>query len=581
MRMIPIKKGLSALLLLEAVIITILTIAFMVNLYQIYTNLVYRELVEALNLHVIISDAKFSEFENLSFEMLSNRDIQSNLLKYNDSPTSYESYKAVNDLYTQLFTRRIMNKNIISISFVFLDDKRVDTGRINLSALGFAEIFKEAVAKNGSCGWTANVAGENVVTLYRLIKDISGNNFMPLGVLIINIDARCFLDYTTDLSPRHQPDIICLAGEEILSGKPMKISPAAVLEYANSPHPYDLVSLSHEPCFISSKELGHSDWRLIYILPTKNLLSSIKKMNVFYGIALLLIVMTVTIIGYRFASAISRPLAQLTTAMKKVEDGDYSLALNNGTLDPRLAIYEVAQLSRGFSKMIQEIDYLINEVYAKQLMIMEMRYKMLQQQINPHFLYNTLDTINWKAAKNGAGEISVIVRSLSKLLRGSIKGPDIISVGEDLDFVEDYISIQKIRFEERLDFRSQIPATHYSYRIPRLTLQPIVENCIIHNLEKYAGICRVSISSSLADGRLKIFVEDNGRGVDLQHVAMVLSGQVAATNTSIGLKNIDQRIKISFGEHYGISVENKAPTGTRVTIVLPCKEGLHEDTVDS
>lgn len=581
MKMIPIKKGLFALLILEAVIITIVTIAFMADLYKIYTNLVYSESAEVLNLHAIITDAKLSDIENLSFEVLSNRDIQNNLQKYNNSSNSYEAYQAVNDLYTQLFTRWIMNKSIVSISFVFLDGKRVDTGQANLSDSSLEKIIDAAARKNGSCGWTANAAGKNIVTLYRLIKDISGNKFKPLGTLIINVDANYFLSHAPVISRKYRPDIICIADKQILSRNHVSIKPSEIWESFNGSNSYNIVTLNREPYFISVKKLAHNDWDLVYMLSTRDLLSSINKMNIFYSVTLLMIIIVVITIGYNFANAISRPITQLTKAMKVVEDGDYSAVLNNQSPEPRFAITEVVQLSRDFSQMIQEIDRLINEVYTRQLMIMEMKYKMLQQQINPHFLYNTLDTINWKAVQSGNEEISVMVKSLSKLFRGSIKGPDIITVGEDLSFVEDYIKIQKIRFEERLDFEVKIPASVYSCKIPRLTLQPIVENCIIHNLEKYSGICKICMASSISDGRLQISVEDNGRGVDLQHVKMVLSGEIEATNKSIGLKNIDQRIKISFGENYGICVENKEPTGTRVTVVLPYEGELDENTIDS
>ena len=121
MRLIPVKKGLFTLLIMEAVVIAIVSIAFMVNLYDTYTNLVYRESAEVLSLHALIADAKLSEIESLSFEVLSNHDIQSNLTKYYDSSDPYGSYQAASDLYTQLFTRWIMNKSIVSISFVFLD----------------------------------------------------------------------------------------------------------------------------------------------------------------------------------------------------------------------------------------------------------------------------------------------------------------------------------------------------------------------------------------------------------------------------------------------------------------------------
>jgi two-component system sensor histidine kinase YesM len=575
MRLIPVKKGLFTLLIMEAVVIAIVSIAFMVNLYDTYTNLVYRESAEVLSLHALIADAKLSEIESLSFEVLSNHDIQSNLTKYYDSSDLYGSYQAANDLYTQLFTRWIMNKSIVSISFVFLDGTRVDTGRLhiaNLTGEPLDHVISVAREKNGSCGWVANMAGDNVITLYRLIRDISGNKFRPLGTLIMNVDASGFLATAPVISEKYSPDIVCIAGDQVLSRAPLAVATQQVLDRRGNSNAWEIVRLGNELHFVSTKTLSHNDWSLVYMLSTRDLLSSINSINVFYTISLVLIVIVVVTIGYGFANAISRPLIRLTKAMGVVEAGDYTAALNDYVSDPQLpqlGFTEVAQLSRGFSKMVQEIDRLVSEVYTRQLMIMEMKYKMLQQQINPHFLYNTLDTINWKATQLGNQEIPLMVRSLSKLLRGSVKGPDIIAVGEDLEFVEHYIRIQKMRFEDRLDFRSEIASCVHLCRIPRLTLQPIVENCIIHNVEKYSQACQIRLISEVSDGKLKISVEDDGRGVDLHHIEMVLSGQVEATNTSIGLRNINERVKMAFGEGCGVSVENRVPTGTRVTVTLP------------
>lgn len=583
MKLVPIKKALFTLLIMEAVVIAAVSIAFMVNLYDTYTNLVYSESAEVLSLHAVITDAKLSEIENLSFEVLSNHDIQGNLTKYYDSADSYASYQAVNDLYTQLFTRWIMNKSIVSISFVFLDGTRVDTGRLHVANLvgeTLDYVVGLAKQKNGSCGWVANMAGRNIITLYRLIRDISGNKFRPLGTLIMNVDASGFFSPAPVISEKHSPDIVCIAGDQVLSRAPLSAATQEVLNRLSGSGTWEIVRFGSELHFVSTKTLSHNDWSLVYMLSTRDLLSSINSINVFFTISLVMIVIVVVTIGYAFANAISRPLTRLTKAMGVVEAGDYTAALNDSVSDPQLAFTEVDRLSRGFSKMVQEIDRLVSEVYTRQLMIMEMRYKMLQQQINPHFLYNTLDTINWKAIRSGNREIPLMVRSLSKLLRGSIKGPDIITVGEDLGFVEHYIQIQKVRFEERLDFRSEIPPSVHSCKIPRLTLQPIVENCIIHNVEKYSGACQIRLVSTVSDGKLRISVEDDGRGVDLQHVEMVLSGHVEATNNSIGLRNINERIKMAFGEDYGISVENRVPTGTRVTVTLPYVPPLDVESED-
>lgn len=588
MKAIRIRNGFFALLIFEAAIIGLATIAFMINLYNIYTNLVYNESAEVLNQYATIADSRLSSIEDKSFEILSNRDIQRNLLQYVSSESSYEKYTAISSLsgsaslYSQLFTRWAMDKNIVSISFTFLDGKSVDTAsRRPVKLFGRDDmVFHRAEIANGSCGWIANAAGDNIITLYRLIKDISGNGFKPFGVLIINVDAKHLFNYDSVVPQKYKPEIICVADDQVLSQSVSLFDRDDLLGFIKSTNTYDLVSLYGERYFISVRESSYNGWHYIYMLSNRDILRSVYNMNTIYILLLAAIVIVVITIGYGFANAISRPIARLTESMKVVEEGNYS-AIPIEHVPKRLpAISEVVQLSRDFSQMIGKIDTLINEGYVKQLMIMEMKYKMLQQQINPHFLYNTLDTINWKAIETNNNDISVMVRALSRMLRGSIKIHDVVSICEDMRFVEDYISIQRIRFEERLKFKVEIDPGVYSCQVPRLTLQPIVENCIKHNLEKYAGVCEIRISSYVSGNVLEIRVDDNGKGADLQHIEMVLEGQAEAANSSIGLKNINERLKISFGEQYGIRVENMESGGTRVAVLLPFKSGAEREVSD-
>ena len=159
--------------------------------------------------------------------------------------------------------------------------------------------------------------------------------------------------------------------------------------------------------------------------------------------------MVIAVVVYGLANAINKPLDTADKGYEVVEDGNYSVRLNSSTLGSRFAITEVAQLT-GFSRMVGEIDCLVIK-FSNQLMITDMKYKMLRQQINRIFV-NTLILLTGRLF-SGNTDIAVMVKSLSNLLRSSIKGPDIITMGEDLSLVEDYIKIQKVRFEERLIFR--------------------------------------------------------------------------------------------------------------------------------
>ncbi|NLN63918.1 MAG: sensor histidine kinase [Clostridiaceae bacterium] len=571
MKVIPIKKSVFTLLILEAVILALITIILIFSLYRSYTHLIYTESSEVLCLYTIIAQSRLSRIEDLSYEILSNHSIQENMKTYTLSDSSYEKNLAKKTLYTQLFTRWVMDKNILSITFIFFDGDKVETSsrrNLDVTSEKIDNLIVLANQLDGSLQWKANIFGDNTLTLFRTINDISGDGFKPLGTLIINIDANYFLEHSF-IHQKYMPSIFCVADGEILSESPFDIEPFEILGFMDSANPYDIVSVDREQYFISAKELNYTHWFLVYILPVKDILYNIRTINLIYILILSIVVTLVLFVGYQITDGITKPIIRLTKAIKVVENGDYTVALKEPDLDGKYGISEVVQLTKDFSDMVHKIDHLINEGYVKQLMIMEMRYKVLQQQINPHFLYNTLDTINWKAIEGSQTEISTMVRSLSKMLRGSVKDPDIITIRDAISFVEEYLTIQKMRFEERLEYHADILPETLNCKIPRLTLQPIVENCIIHNLEKYAAVCRISISSSLTNESIEICVEDNGRGADLLYVEKVLNGEAEAGNTSIGIRNIHERIRISFGEQYGLKVENVVPSGTKVIVHLP------------
>lgn len=589
MKMISIRRGLPTLLIFQAVAIAIITAVFMVNLYRTYGDLVYSESAEVLNLYAMVADSKLYEIEALSFEILSNGDIHNNLLKYRNAQDSFEAHQAVNGLYTQLFTRWVQGDGVLSMTFVFLDGTRVDVGHRSTDRLygdHVHDLITDAFERNGSVAWTAEAAQENTVTLYRLIRDISGNNrFRPLGTLFINVDVAHFLNHTAALHQRYRPEILAIAGNHVLSLNSNSAStpfdPDEVLANVRNSGDHGVIRLDEKRYFAAVKGMSSTGWDLIYLLSAQALLQNIFNLTIAYGIALAMVVAIVIAIGYAFASGINSPLIRLTESMKAVEEGDYATPLEEVSLPPRFAVAEVTQLSRGFSRMVQEIDHLINAVYTRQLTIMEMRYRMLRQQINPHFLYNTLDTINWKALQGGNREISMMVTGLSRLLRRAIKGSDMVTVDEELRFVQDYIMIQKFRFEERLEFQVNVPEQVRSSNIPHLTLQPLVENSIVHNLERFSGVLTVSLTAHIVDRRLEIIVADNGRGIDSEHVAKVLRGEIESGQKSIGLRNIDTRIKAGFGDKFGVHVTNRKPHGTMVTITLPWREEQHADRAHS
>lgn len=233
---------------------------------------------------------------------------------------------------------------------------------------------------------------------------------------------------------------------------------------------------------------------------------------------------------------------------------------------------EIGYLHKRFNSMIRNIEQLIDENYKKQIVIKDTEYRALQAQINPHFLYNTLNSINWMARMRSDEVISTMVESLSQLLRGAMDNKrTMVTVREEIELINSYMYIQKVRYGKRIDFRVDIPSDALDSQIPKFALQPIVENAVYHAVDQMAGVCHITIhSETTGNGEELVFVvSDDGPGVDKIYLESLRSLDYEAKGTGIGLRNIHERLQLAFGEGYGIGIESEISKGTSVRITIP------------
>lgn len=222
--------------------------------------------------------------------------------------------------------------------------------------------------------------------------------------------------------------------------------------------------------------------------------------------------------------------------------------------------------------MVTRISMLIAEQYQSGKEIKNAELKALQAQINPHFLYNTLDLINWKAIDNDVPEIALIAHSLAKFYKLSLnKGREIVSIEDEIDHIKNYVQIQNMRFDNRINLVINIDPFIRQYRILKIILQPIVENSILHgileNRNKQEGV--INISSHLVNNTLVLIVEDNGIGMTMEKAQEILTTDSIADTHGYGVQNVNQRIKLYYGQQYGLSYWSSPGEGTKVEITIP------------
>lgn len=322
--------------------------------------------------------------------------------------------------------------------------------------------------------------------------------------------------------------------------------------------------------FDTSSKTG---WTVISIVPTDVLFSKIYSFEIVLIYTFLLCLLFAVIIALLMSKTLTEPISRLQSTMKQAETGDFSVAMEITSND------EIGQLGRSFNNMLEKVNSLIKRVYQTEIARKEAQLNALQAQINPHFLYNTLQIMDIMAEDKEAYEISKACQALSKIFRYSIqRGRETVTLREELQHVKNYILIQNLRLGDKLVVIYDVAESTLDLEIIKLIIQPLVENSIVHGIESSDKKCVIKISVRLQEDNLIITVEDTGVGMDEEELFDIkesLSEEREDTSKKqggIALKNVNSRIKLYYSDRYGLSIQSKKSRGTKITIVLPAKE---------
>lgn len=321
-------------------------------------------------------------------------------------------------------------------------------------------------------------------------------------------------------------------------------------------------------------------WRTVGVFPTKDSISEVRQIQ-FYVVSFVFVVCLFGLsASLWFSRSIAQPIFRLMSYMRRAETGN----LRPGRWSDRAD--EIGMLGNSYNRMLVQIRQLIslNELRERQKRDAEMRS--LQEHIKPHFLYNTLDTIHWMARKEGAEDVSGMVGALSRLFRiGLSKGQDYIPLHSEIEHMTSYMQIQQTRYRDRLQYTLNIPEELRDLFVLKLLLQPLIENAIYHGIKGRRGPGHIRVEARLEHNRLLLTVQDNGAGMSNERLAemqQLLEAPLASleasspgmTGKSYGMLNVQARLRLSFGDEYGIVLESQEGEGTNVTIIHPLMREL-------
>lgn len=284
----------------------------------------------------------------------------------------------------------------------------------------------------------------------------------------------------------------------------------------------------------------------------------------FYAIIFGVFLLLAVVLSAFISTAVTRPLKGLVNTMREVQQSGLDTRID--TSGPR----EVGQLSRAFNTMMQRLKGLVEQRDKEQEQRRKSELRALQAQINPHFLYNTLDSIIWMAESGHNEEVVEMTAALGHLFRSSIsESRELVPLRVEIENIRSYLTIQQMRYQEKLRFSIDVPEELNNYQLPKLLLQPLVENAIYHGVKPRSGGGQIDVRACRDGGLLYIEVRDNGMGMDNDTRENILDLSPGKQSSGIGVKNVHERIRLRFGEAYGLTYFSTPGEGTTVRMVLP------------
>lgn len=300
---------------------------------------------------------------------------------------------------------------------------------------------------------------------------------------------------------------------------------------------------------------------------TQQLNERVETFTVFCNILLAFVLLLVIVLTMMIVTGIIRPIQELSEVTRRISQGDFTARAEVETED------EVEALADSINSMTESIEGFVHKIKEDEGKMRRADLRLLQEQINPHFLYNTLDTIVWLIEGNDSDKAVNMVVSLSEFFRLVLsKGKEYITIQEEELHIKSYLKIQQVRYRDILEYEIRIDPRLYRYKILKLTLQPLVENSLYHGIKYKRAKGIITVTGEMEEGRIRLRVEDNGVGMEqeeLENLQAEIMKPCKDTGKGFGLANVNERIRMNFGSEYGMTIRSEAGKGTVVDILIP------------
>ncbi|MCR1841281.1 histidine kinase [Murimonas intestini] len=571
----PIRKKLLLFLISSLSLIGITIFSALLFIYKDFSHQTVTMTSKTLDLYTRQLDDSLSQLAGYSLNLIFDSAVQDNLVNLSSTKDSYELLMIKNRLNEKLFLSAssldyMDHADIITPGNQFLSSA---SGRITKPGQTYEEL-QHIIREKGRCVWEISPSGQSSgqLVMSRLIQTINNNfTYEPLGILSFYIDV----DVLTDLenfSKNYYKSFFFITGPsgEILY-RPGNAEELNTVTSVGSSIYQDFNDTAY---FVTTQPSSVAGWSYCLLLPKSEILGRIVTITVSLILIFIFLIFLCILTSFCLSRRITLPLFHLSREMDSVASGNFQIRedeLLDSTADD-----ELRSICLHFIQMTDQLDTLITENYAVKLLNKDAQLRALQAQIDPHFLYNTLDSVNWLAKLAGQKDISTIVQSLAALMRQTMSaGNEGYTLGDELKLLENYLSIQQIRYGERLHFSNSIDDKMLSLPVPKLILQPLIENSIKYALENMDKTCEILLEvKPYKPDCCRIRILDNGPGILPETVPLILSGQLKPRGSGVGLKNVSDRLKLLYSMDEPLQITTDEQGGTCITILIPLEGGF-------
>lgn len=537
---------------------------------QAYTEALYERTMQMLMLFGQSVQSELEDVEEVSFSILADNVLQETFSELLRQEGDYASKREIREeIGDRLESIAALRNDITSLRLLGSDGTfftQTLTGTTVPDEL-FVR-YKSSIAEaRGRAVWAPDEAAPGSLFLFRDVREVKELTLNSIAVLGMRVSMDRIVDKC--VRPLRQMDMPLLCAIDFKCSR-VYASDERLLDLIGDVDDFSLQTIGGEVYFCAVHQPAYSEWTYTAALPYGDILHSLHRASTTATTIAASALVLSLVLAWLLIASIVRHFKRLLGKYERFARGELQPVTG---VDPyRDRRDEIGELHRQFDRMAAEHQRMVEEIYVKQQLLLEAQLRQLRAQIRPHFLYNTLESISCLAERCDDERIATMSIALGHMLRASLNDKrDIIQLRDDMAIAEEYLNIQRIRYQDQLSAEFMVEDEYLDLMLPAMTLQPLVENAVCHGAEEMLETCEIRIYVRQAGQYVDIVVEDNGPGMDEDILEKLASGEMKAEGLGIGMSNIHQRLKLAFrDEECGLRVQ-RVQGKTQVMVRIPAE----------